>query len=53
MEKSRFFSVFQAFFMKETPYFHSKIQVLQFKFQVFALKFQYGLFLLHYFQPMF
>ncbi len=42
--KSRFFGVFKVFPRHFWAYCFLKIPVLQFKFQVFVLKFRYGLF---------
>ena len=42
--KSRFFDVFKVFFRHFWPYRFLKLPVLEFKFQVFVLKFRYGLF---------
>ena len=52
-EKSRFFSVFQPESKRKPAYFFPKIPVFEFKIPVYVLKFRYGLFLLHYLQPMF
>ena len=51
--KPRFFYVFTMFSKFFLPYSYPKIPVLQFKFQVFVLKFRYGLFTFHYLKPIF
>lgn len=42
--KSRFFCIFKAFPNRFSPYLCYQFPVLQFKIQVFELKFQYRLF---------
>ncbi|GFI33980.1 hypothetical protein IMSAGC014_00468 [Bacteroidaceae bacterium] len=51
--KSRFLRLFQGIPHGFPPYFHRKFPVLEFKFQVFVLKFRYGLFDMQYLEPMF
>ncbi len=46
--RSRFSCVFQRYWRNKTLYFLRKVPVLQFKFQVFELKFRYGLFRFRY-----